>query len=69
MSELHFIHAASSVHVDGTLADVLVLTDGRVIVIDGETLTIFEDLDSLLDPEEDDEDEHDRPSLPLMITE
>jgi hypothetical protein len=68
MTELHFIHATHVLDLDGTPADAIELSDGRVIVIDGETLTVFEDLESVLEPE-DDGDEDERPSIPLVIEE
>jgi hypothetical protein len=58
-TELHFIQATYAVELDGEPADAIELSDGRVVVIDGNRLTVFEDLESVLSF--DDEDGDDRP--------
>jgi hypothetical protein len=67
-TELHFIQATYGVELNGEPADAIELSDGRVIVIDGETLVVFDDLESVLDPD-DGADDDGRPSLPLLIEE
>jgi hypothetical protein len=61
---LNFIAAVETIEVDGEPVDTVTLMDGRVLVIDGETVTLFDDLDALLDREEDDEEVL-RPAIPL----
>lgn len=63
---LRFIQAAYPFDLDGGPADAIELNDGRVIVIDGETLSIYEDLESALNPDED-EDGDQHLSIPLVI--
>jgi len=54
-SELRFIRATGTVDVDGEPADAIELIDGRVIVLNGRTLVLFEDLDSVMAPDEDED--------------
>ena len=64
-AELHFIRATHAIKLDGEPADAIELTDGQVIVIDGYTVTLYDDLESALDPDEADTDES--RSLPLFL--
>ena len=64
-AELHFIRATHAINLDGEPADAIELTDGQVIVIDGYTVTLYDDLESALDPDEADTDES--RSLPLFL--
>lgn len=56
LQDLNFIRAVHTVEVDGEAVDAIELLDGRVIAIDGETATLFDDLEALLDSEDIDED-------------
>ena len=56
LPDMNFIKAVHAVEVDGDVVDAIELFDGRVIAIDGETATLFADLEALLDSEDDDED-------------
>ena len=64
-AELHFIRATNAIKLDGEPSDAIELTDGQVIVIDGYTVTLYDDLESALDPDEADADAS--RSLPLIL--
>ena len=64
LPQLEFIVGVRTVKVDRDLVDVVELADERVIAIDGENITLFEDLDALLESEDDDP-ENERPSISL----
>jgi hypothetical protein len=64
LPHMEFIVSVRTVKVDGNLVDVIELADERVIAIDGESVTLFEDLEALRDLENDDA-QTERLSIPL----
>jgi hypothetical protein len=64
ISGMDFVVGVRIAEVAGNPVDVIELADERVIAIDGENITLFEDLDALLDLENDDA-ETERPSIQL----
>ena len=56
LEDTNYIKDVHIVDVDGEPMDVIELNDGRVIAIDGERLRLFDDLQSLIDLDAEDED-------------
>jgi hypothetical protein len=64
IEDANYISQFYIVEVDGEPIDAVELCDGRVIAIDGAQLTLFEDMESLLDSDDEDDDVE-RPTIPL----
>ena len=56
LEDLNYISAVHALTVDGEALDVIVLADGRVIAVDGENASLFDDLAALIDSEREDDD-------------
>lgn len=62
--ELCFVQAVHCVELEDGPVDVIELDDGRVLAISKDLVTLFENLDSLLDGEDEDSSEN-RPVIVL----
>jgi hypothetical protein len=62
--DTNYIKHVHIIEVDGEPIDAVELSDGRVLAIDGAQVTLFEDLESLLESGDEDDD-IERPAMPL----